>query len=241
MYNEHANLQQEQSQAVQEAQVTYMSKVYSWMMAGLAITGVTAYYIADNFSDPEAIINMYNFSSTTMLFLIIAQFGLVFAISGMIHKMSAFTAQMLFLLYTLLTGVTFSTIFLVYEISSITNTFFITAGAFAGLSAFGFLTKKDLSAIGRFAYMALFGLIIAIVVNMFVGSGPLDLLISAVGVVLFSGLTAYDTQKIKEMYLLQEQGDEIVAKGAILGALTLYLDFINLFLFLLRFLGGSRD
>lgn len=234
MYNEHANLRQEQTKAIEEAQVTYMSKVYSWMMAGLAITGITAYFF---FS--EGFIQYL--SGTSMLVLILAQFGLVFAISGMIHKMSAFTAQMLFLLYSLLTGVTFSTIFAVYSLGSISNTFFITSGAFAGLSAFGFMTKKDLSAIGRFAYMALFGLIIAIVVNMFVGSGMIDLLISAVGVVLFSALTAYDTQKIKEMYQLQEQGDEMVAKGAVLGALTLYLDFINLFLFLLRFLGGSRD
>ncbi len=238
MLNEHANLRQEQTKAIEEAQVTYMSKVYSWMMAGLGITGITAYYLAQ----PESAITIFDILNSVPFWgLILAQFGLVFAISGMIHKMSAFTAQMLFLLYSLLTGVTFSTIFLVYEIGSIYNTFFITAGAFAGLSAFGFMTKKDLSAIGRFAYMALFGLIIAIVVNMFVGSSMFDLLISAVGVVLFSALTAYDTQKIKEMYQLQEQGSEIAAKGAILGALTLYLDFINLFLFLLRFLGGSRD
>ncbi len=234
MYNEHANLQQEQSQAIQEAQVTYMSKVYSWMMAGLAVTGITAYYIySSDF--------IYNLNGTIMLFLIIAQFGLVIGISKMINRISAFTAQMLFLLYSFLTGVTFSVLFMAYSASSLSNTFFITAGAFAGLSAFGFMTKKDLSAMGRFLYMALFGLIIALVVNMFVGSSTFDFLISAVGVVLFSGLTAYDTQKIKEMYLLQEQGEEMVAKGAILGALTLYLDFVNLFLFLLRFLGGSRD
>jgi FtsH-binding integral membrane protein len=234
MLNEHSNLRQEQSKAIEEAQVTYMSKVYSWMMAGLAVTGITAYFVySSDF--------IYNLNGTIMLVLIIAQFGLVLGISGMINRMSALTAQMLFLLYSLLTGITFSTIFAVYSASSISNTFFITAGAFAGLSAFGFLTKKDLSAIGRFLYMALFGLIIASLVNMFVGSGMFEFLISAAGVVIFSGLTAYDTQKIKEMYLLQEQGEEIAAKGAILGALTLYLDFVNLFLFLLRFLGGSRD
>ncbi len=234
MYNEHANLNQEQSKAIEEAQVTYMSKVYSWMMAGLAVTGITAYFIySSDF--------IYNLNGTIMLFLIIAQFGLVIGISKMINRISAFTAQMLFLLYSFLTGVTFSVLFMAYSASSLSNTFFITAGAFAGLSAFGFMTKKDLSAMGRFLYMALFGLIIALVVNMFVGSSTFDFLISAVGVVLFSGLTAYDTQKIKEMYLLQEQGEEMVAKGAILGALTLYLDFVNLFLFLLRFLGGSRD
>ncbi len=234
MLNEHSNLRQEQSKAIEEAQVTYMSKVYSWMMAGLAVTGITAYFVySSDF--------IYNLNGTIMLVLIIAQFGLVLGISGMINRMSALTAQMLFLLYSLLTGITFSTIFAAYSASSISNTFFITAGAFAGLSAFGFLTKKDLSAIGRFLYMALFGLIIASLVNMFVGSGMFEFLISAAGVVIFSGLTAYDTQKIKEMYLLQEQGEEIAAKGAILGALTLYLDFVNLFLFLLRFLGGSRD
>lgn len=234
MLNEHSNLRQEQSKAIEEAQVTYMSKVYSWMMAGLAVTGITAYFVySSDF--------IYNLNGTIMLVLIIAQFGLVLGISGMINRMSALTAQMLFLLYSLLTGITFSTIFAVYSASSISNTFFITAGAFAGLSAFGFLTKKDLGAIGRFLYMALFGLIIASLVNMFLGSGMFEFLISAAGVVIFSGLTAYDTQKIKEMYLLQEQGEEIAAKGAILGALTLYLDFVNLFLFLLRFLGGSRD
>jgi FtsH-binding integral membrane protein len=167
--------------------------------------------------------------------LLFAQLGLVFGFSAVAQRVSTVAAAAMFFAYAALTGVTFSVLFLVYTLGSIAGVFFVTAGAFAGLSVFGLFTKRDLSAIGRFAIFALIGVILATVLNIFVASSGLAFLINIVGVVLFAALTAYDTQKLKEMFA----SGETHANLPLIGALTLYLDFINMFLFLLR-LGGSR-
>ncbi len=222
------------SDAITNAQSVFMSNVHAWMFGGLLTTAVTAWYAAHS--------GITHTITGTSLFwiLIIAQFGLVIALSGWIQKMSSQVAMLSFLVYSLLTGLTLSTIFVAYTSESIYQTFLITAGMFAGLSAYGYFTKKNLNAMGSFMIMGLFGVIIMAVMNIFIASSALHFVINIVGIIVFSGLTAYDTQKIKEMYVLQEQGEEFATKGAILGALKLYLDFINLFLFLLRFL-GNRD
>ena len=205
---------------------------YRWMTLGLATTGLVALAIAHS---PDAIDFLLGHR---ILFygLLFGQLGLVVALSSMATRVSTGVAALLFFAYAGLTGVTFSTLFLVYTASSIAATFFVTAGAFAGLSAFGTLTKRDLSAVGRFGMFALFGIIVASVVNMFLRSGGLEWIISVVGVLLFGGLTAYDTQRLKNMF---ERG-ETSANLPLVGALTLYLDFINMFLFLLRFVGDRR-
>ena len=169
--------------------------------------------------------------------LIIVQLGLVFAFSSAAQRASTAVVAGMFFLYAALTGVTFSTLFLVYAASSIAGVFFVTAGAFAGLSAVGFFTKADLSAVGRFAIFALVGLILATVVNIFLQSSGLQWLVSIVGVLLFGALTAYDTQRLKQIFA----SGEAHANMPLVGALTLYLDFVNMFLFLLRLFGGRRD
>ena len=171
---------------------------------------------------------------------IISPIGLVLAMSFGIARMRASTAQGLFWLYAGLMGISLSTIFLVYTGASITRVFFITAASFAGLSLWGYTTQRNLSAFGTFLVMGLWGLIIASVVNMFVASSALQFVISVVGVLVFAGLTAWDTQKIKEMYFVADSS-EIAGKKAVMGALTLYLDFINLFIMLLRLFGDRRD
>ncbi len=221
--------------AIIEAQKAFLSKVYAWMLSGLLITGFTAMFALE-WGVVQSIM-----ASPLAFVLIIAQFGLVIALSGWIEKMSVQTAALSFLFYSFLTGLTFSLIFLMYTSESIYNTFFVTAGAFGALSLYGFTTKKSLSGMGSFLFMGLFGIIFASIANMFIASSALNFTITIIGVLVFSGLTAYDTQRIKEMYRLQEQGDDVATKGAIMGALRLYLDFINLFLMLLRLLGGSRN
>jgi FtsH-binding integral membrane protein len=206
---------------------------YRGMTVGLAITGFVALAVAHS---PAALALLLG---NRILFygLLFAQIGFVIALSTMAARVSTATAAAMFFAYAALTGVTFSTLFVVYTSSSIAATFFITAGAFGGLSVVGLFTKRDLSAVGRFAIFALIGVLIACVVNMFVASRGLSWLISIVGVLLFAALTAYDTQRIK---LLFAQGGT-AANLPLVGALTLYLDFINMFLFLLRFFGRSRD
>jgi FtsH-binding integral membrane protein len=209
------------------------------MGIGLALTGFVAYYVSTN----EAIIRLV-FGNTFIFFgLLIAELALVFAISGMVQRMSAGTATALFVLYSALNGVTLSFIFLVYARASIVSTFFICAGTFAACSIYGWSTKRDLTSLGGFLLMGLFGIIIATVVNMFIRSSGMSMIISYIGVLVFVGLTAYDTQKIKNMALTQPAGLDgaVMRKGAILGALSLYLDFINLFLMLLRIFGQSRE
>jgi len=217
----------------------YVRSVYNWMGIGLALTGFVAYYVSTN----EAIIRLVFGNSFILIGLFIAELALVFAISGMVQRMSAGTATSLFVLYSALNGVTLSFIFLVYARASIVSTFFICAGTFAACSIYGWTTKRDLTSLGGFLLMGLFGIIIATVVNMFIRSSGMSMIISYIGVIVFVGLTAYDTQKIKNMALTQPAGLDgaVIRKGAILGALSLYLDFINLFLMLLRIFGQSRE
>lgn len=216
----------------------FMRQVYQWMTVGLGITAATAWFVAGSEAARAAI-----FGSTFVLIaLIVAQFGLVIALSAAVQRMSAATATGLFLLYSALTGVTLSSIFIVYPIGSITNAFVVTAGTFLAMSVYGTVTKRDLTAMGSFLMMGLFGIIIAMVVNIFLKSSMMDFVISCLGVLIFTGLTAYDTQKIKEFGANAPLDDSTaVRRGVILGSLTLYLDFINLFLMMLRLFGGNRD
>ncbi|MDM8145069.1 Bax inhibitor-1/YccA family protein [Bacteroides eggerthii] len=214
-----------------------MRSVYLWMVLALVITGLTAAYVA---SSPAYISALMN-NSILFYGVIIAELALVFILSGRIHKMSFTSASLMFILYSLLTGVSLSTIFLAYTESSIATTFLITAGTFGTMSLVGFVTKKDLSKLGGILLMALIGLIIATVVNIFLVSDTLGWIINYVGVLIFVGLTAYDTQKIKQM--MREYGTDIneqTQKMALMGSLSLYLDFINMFLYLLRIF-GNRD
>jgi len=206
---------------------------YRWMTLGLATTGLVALAVAHSPAAVDALIG----NRILFYVLLFAQLGLVFALSATATRVSTAVASLMFFGYAALTGVTFSTLFLVYTASSIAGTFFVTAGAFAGLSAFGTLTKRDLSAVGRFGLFALIGIILASLANMFFHSSGLQWIITLVGIVLFAGLTAYDTQRLKEIFVRGEAS----ANLPIVGALTLYLDFINMFLFLLRIFGRRRD
>jgi len=218
---------------------SFVRSVYNWMAIGLALTGFVAYGVANS---PE--LTRIIFGNPMLLFgLIIAQLGLVFYISARIYKIQAGTATALFVVYSALNGVTLSSIFLAYAQSSITSTFFICAAPFVGCSIYGWTTRRDLTSFGGFLMMGLIGIIIASVVNMFFQSSAVSAIVSYIGVFVFIGLTAYDTQAIKNMAVNQpaDVGAAAVRKGAILGALKLYLDFINLFLLLLRIFGGSRS
>jgi FtsH-binding integral membrane protein len=203
----------------------------------LVITGLTAYYVASSETIMMAII------SNQLLFwvLIIAELGLVFGLSAAINKLSLTTATVMFVVYSVINGVTMSFIFLAYTMTSITSVFFITAGTFAAMAAFGYFTKTDLSTMGKILMMALIGLIIATIVNIFLKSSGMEMILNYVGVLIFVGLTAYDSQKIKQMLLEAPDAGEAAQKVALLGALSLYLDFINLFLYLLRLFGTRRD
>lgn len=210
-----------------------MRKVYVWMTMALAITAITAYGVA---TSP---LLMQTIFSNQILFwgLIIAEFGLVIWLSARLHKLSLSTATLLFILYSVVNGATLSVIFLAYSMSSIATTFLVTSGTFGIMAAYGYFTKKDLTSWGRLLMMALIGLIIAVLVNIFLKNSMMDMIVSGIGVLIFTGLTAYDSQKIKNWLIGQEYADEGAQKFALMGALTLYLDFINLFLYLLRFLG----
>ena len=214
---------------------SFIRSVYNWMAGGLALTGIVAYFAAHNQT-----LNQLIFGAPMVFFgLIIAELGMVFYLSARIQKMAASTATGLFLLYAAINGLTLSFIFLVYTSTSIASVFFICAATFVTCSIYGMTTKRDLTSWGNFLFMGLIGIIIASVVNMFVQSSGLAVIISYIGVLVFVGLTAYDTQKLKNMALTQPEGLEagVVRKGAIMGALSLYLDFINLFIMLLYILG----
>jgi len=211
---------------------TLIRQVYAWMGGGLL---VTAFMAMVTLSSP-ALLNAVFGNRLVFYGLILGELGLVIAISGAINRLSAATASLLFLLYAALNGVTMSVIFAVYTAESVSSTFVITAATFGSMSAFGYLTKRDLTGWGSFLFMGLIGVVIASLVNIFTQSSAVSWIISAVGVIVFTGLTAYDTQKIKAMAANGAEG----RKPAILGALTLYLDFINLFLMLLRLLGNRR-
>lgn len=218
-------------------QTTTMRHVFTWMFGALGITALTAMLVAKS-----SLIYTMIMNPGLLWGLIIAELALVFILSARIGKMSFFTSSLLFTIYSILNGVTLSSIFIVYTMTSIAATFFITAGMFGAMALWGYFTKKDLSKWGSMFFMLLIGLILATVVNLFLRSGAMGFIISIVGVIIFMGLTAFDVNKIKQM-LAQMQGFEegdVVRKVALMGALTLYLDFINLFLYLLRFF-GRRD
>lgn len=219
------------------AQRALFRNVYVWMTMALAITGLVAMYMAKSLTLLQMILG----SSFGMWGLLIAEIGLVWYLSARIRQISFTTATVLFIIYSILNGATLSVIFLTYTASSIANTFFITAGTFAATGIYGYVTKKDLSSLGSLCIMGVIGLIIATVVNIFLASDALTMVISYIGVALFVGLTAYDTQKIKRLLLSNDMEiNEETQKIALLSALTLYLDFINLFLYLLRILGDRK-
>ncbi len=217
---------------------TLMRSVYNWMMLGLFISGITAFLASNSVSIRQAI-----FGNSYMLWvLFILEIGLVVAISGGINRMAASTASGLFLLFSFINGLTLSSIFLIYTSSSIAGTFFITGLTFGTMSVYGYYTKTDLTSWGQFLFMGLIGIIIASVVNFFLHNPMVDWIISFIGVFIFVGLTAYDTQKIRRLGEGMASADsEQFGKLAVIGALSLYLDFINLFLMLMRFFGRGRD
>lgn len=223
--------------ANKSAQTALFRSVYVWMALALAITGFVALYVAKSYTLLNAM------AENNFLFwgLLIAEVGLVMYLSARIHRISFSTATILFIVYSVLNGVTMSILFMVYTMSSIATTFFVTAGTFGATALYGYVTKKDLTRIGNLCIMGVIGLIIASLVNLFLHNSMMDLIISYIGVLLFVGLTAYDSQKIKQ--LLSDDSIEInetTQKIALMGSLTLYLDFINLFIYLLRILGDRK-
>ena len=222
-------------EAIAETQ-RFMTKVYGWMSFALIITGLVSWYTASS----PALLNLIFSSTWSIIGLVIVQFMLVGALAGWVNRMSANIATIVFILYSSLNGLLFASIFIVYTTASIASTFFITAGTFGVMSIYGYTTKADLTKMRSLLFMGLFGLIIASVVNMFMQSNVLYWITTYAGVLIFVGLTAYDTQKIKNMNIIGNEGTEEDHKEAILGALTLYLDFINLFLYLLRIFGKRK-
>ena len=227
-----------QSVTTREAEVSaafpaLMRKVYVWMTFALAITGITAYLVATN----ETLLTLIYSHQAVMWVLVIAELAVVIGVTAAINKLSLPVATLLFVVYSVLNGALFSSIFLVYTMASIAKVFFITAGTFGAMSLYGYTTKSDLTSWGKILIMGVLGLIIATVVNIFLKSSGLEMIISYAGVLIFVGLTAYDTQKIKQMCLQAPDAGETMQKYALLGALSLYLDFINLFIYLLRIFG----
>jgi FtsH-binding integral membrane protein len=219
---------------------SYMLSVYNYMASGVLLTGIVALLFA-NSSLINLIVNPATGQATPLFWIaLFAPLALVFALGWGINRMSVGTAQALFWVYAGLIGVQFSSLFLVYTGVSIAQTFFAVAAAFAGLSLYGYTTKKDLSGWGSFLIMGVVGIFIALLINLFLRSPALDYAISAIGVLVFAGLVAYDTQKIKSLYFVVAGHGEALAKTAVIGALNLYIDFINMFLFLLRFMGDRR-
>ena len=216
----------------------FIRSVYNWMAIGLALTGFIAYYVANT----PALLNLILGNQILFFGLIIAELALVFTISARVHRMQASTATALFVLYSALNGATLSFIFIIYTRASIASTFFVCAATFVACSIYGWTTKRDLTSMGGFLMMGLIGIIIASLVNLFIRSSAMHMIISYIGVLVFVGLTAYDTQNLKAMAVSQpsDAGASAIRKGAILGALKLYLDFINLFLMLLRILGNRE-
>lgn len=222
---------------MQAAFPVLMRKVYTWMTLALVLTGLTAYGVA---TSPGIMMALYS-NSALMWGLVIAEFALVIGISAAINRLSLATATLMFVAYSVINGAMLSSIFMIYTAASIASVFFITAATFAVMALIGYTTKTDLTSVGKLLFMALIGLVIATIVNMFIGSSTMTLICSYVGVLIFVGLTAYDSQKIKNMLMQAPDADESSQKLALLGALTLYLDFINLFIYLLRIFGDRRD
>jgi len=216
----------------------FIRSVYNWMAIGLALTGLVAFYVSSN----ESLLRFIMGNRILFFGLIIGQLVMVFTLSSRVHKMHATTATSLFLVYAALNGIVFASIFVIYTRSSIASTFFVCAGTFVACSIYGMVTKRDLTSLGGFMMMGLIGIIIASVINVFVGSSAMSMIISYIGVLVFVGLTAFDTQKLKNMAIAQpaDLDSGVIRKGAIMGALTLYLDFINMFLMLLRIMGNRE-
>lgn len=224
------------SYSLENAYSVLMRKVYVWMSLALVMTGLSAYYVA---TSPSLFLAI---ASNQILFygLLIGEVGLVIWLTSRINKLSLVSASLLFSVYAILNGVTMSFIFLAYTMSSIATTFFVTAGTFGVMAFIGTVTKTDLSKMGQVLLMALIGIIIATVVNIFLQNSMMDIIISGLGVLIFTGLSAYDAQKIKNMLMYCNDVNDSTQKLAVIGALSLYLDFINLFLYLLRFLGDRK-
>jgi FtsH-binding integral membrane protein len=227
-----------QSQAVVKS---FLSNVFTYMAGALSITGVIAYWFGHSEALMSYLINMQTGGMTVLGWVVmLAPLLFVLVMSFSFEKLSSFTLLLLFIAYSALMGMSLSFIFLAYTGGSITSTFFITAGTFGTMAVVGYTTKQDLTKFGGILMMALIGIILAMIVNMFLGSDTLGYIVSCLGVLIFTGLTAYDVQKLKRIGAGMEHGTESANKLAIMGALTLYLDFVNLFLFLLRLFGDRR-
>ena len=238
-YNDFTRVVDEKERGL-EMQVAFpalMRKVYGWMALALVITGLTSYMVASS----PGLMQMIFANRLVFWGMVIAEFAIVFVISGRINRLSLVSATTWFVVYSVLNGALLSFSFMVYTQTAITEVFFITAGTFGAMALIGSTTKRDLTKLGGILFMALIGLIIASVVNFFVQSNTLDLIVSYVGVLIFVGLTAWDAQQIKRMLAMAPDAGEGAQKIALLGALNLYLDFINLFLYLLRIFGGRDD
>jgi len=238
MFNRYSPNEQTLPQVTTEASTLFLAKVFYWMAIGLGLTGLAAFLTVNSQTALQFI-----FGNKMVFYgLIIGELGLVFYLSARVEKISAQAATGIFLGYSILNGVTLSAILLLYTMSSVAATFFITAGMFGAMAVYGFVTKRDLSSWGSFLFMGLIGIIIAMVVNIFLASSMMSWVISGIGVIIFTGLTAYDVQQISRMgeQGIMDGGEAVIRKGAIMGALRLYLDFINLFLMLLRFMGDRR-
>lgn len=229
-----ATLETTQAGQIDEGLRSYMLRVYNYMASGLALTGIVAYVVATTPALTQAI-----FGTPLQWVVMLAPIGLVFFLSARLHKMQFSTAQAMFWIFAALMGASLASIFLVYTGTSIARVFFITAATFSAMSLYGYTTKKDLSAWGSFLFMGLIGVLIAMVINIFLQSTMMQFVISIIGVIVFTGLTAYDTQRIKEAYY-EADDSETAGKKAIMGALKLYLDFINLFIMLMHLLGDRR-
>lgn len=240
MFEENYNNPYALNEAVEERRAAafpaLMRKTYLWMMFGLIMTALTAAYVAGNAQLMQSI-----FTGNTFIVLVIAEVALVWILAARIMKMSFIAAGLMFAAYSIINGATLSVILLAYDPEVIATTFFVTAGTFGAMSLVGFVVKRDMSAVGRFLMFALVGIIIATIVNMFVASDTLYWGITYLGVLIFAGLTAYDTQKLREIFMQVDEVNNETQKLALLGSLTLYLDFVNLFLYLLRIFGGGRD
>lgn len=222
--------------AIAAEQQRFMVRVYNWMGSGLALTGIMAWFTSTN----ETILNILVTNPMLFIVLLLGELGLVFYLAARVMHMSASQAMGVFFLYAGLNGVTLAPLFLLYTTASLASTFMVTAGMFGAMSIYGYTTKKDLTSWGSFLFMGLIGIIIASIVNMFMNSSALYWVITYAGILIFVGLTAYDTQKIKETNILGNEGTDEDTKEAIRGALSLYLDFINLFLMMLRLMGDRR-
>jgi FtsH-binding integral membrane protein len=245
MYNQFSGNERTITPASTEASTIFLAKVFNWMAIGLGLTGVISFLTINSQTALQLLFTVQEGYARPNMFLyglLIAELGLVFYLSARVQKISAQAATGIFLGYSALNGVTLSTILLYYTASSVAATFFVTAGMFGAMAVYGFVTKKDLSSWGSFLFMGLIGIIIASVVNMFLGSPMISWVVSGIGVIIFTGLTAYDVQQITRMgeQGIMSSGEAAIRKGAIMGALKLYLDFINLFLMLLRFMGDRR-